>query len=753
MKRKTSSRAAVVLVLFVAACAAAWAWNARRAAADVPDVDWPVSSRPAEAGLDAKISRLDALVGEIEKRGLDASYARSSLAVARDFIAYARDDDANGRPNRAAYVRGYLDGALDSAIAEAQALIDDPSRNRPIPRPPLRDIEIRDGAFFAGDAEVMFGGVGHFGKVRQDIPKFDDYGFNLIQIEIGPNSVVAGPGAADIRTDAITNDIIPTLDNAEKHNIMVNLLLSPHYFPQWAMDAYPELKQCGKGFIQYCVSDPRARAVLRRFLETLIPMVKDKPALQSYTLANEPQFDERGDATIQKFREYLKEKYGDIGHLNRAWRKKYKNFDNVRIDNDSLNLSIGARLDWTTFHNEICTEFFQWMKDTIRAIDPRTPVNIKFMDPMFENDETFWGIDREALEGVTDISGNDSTIRFPGHDGYAMYYQQNAAFFDFLKSVRPDTPVQNSEDHIIADDVAGFYPENYIRAALWSQYIHGMGASTIWVWERSDGPSLGNNILSRPNCAAAAARTTLDVRRLAPWITALANADSPVYIYYSQAARVMQFDFLEKWNPAYEFALYSGWPVKFVTDRMLAAGIDPEKVKTLIVPEYLYTTDALYAKLIDFAQRGGRVVEFGNCFRLDERGKPRGSAEWAEFESVANPQPGQGAVAKLPSFDRISAERDFNMMSDILSLTFGVQNPALLVTDPLGHPVLGVEYRSAVLKGKRIGYVFNALDHPVTVNLTSTADGGWTPAHDLIDGGGVPERLDLAPMQNLLFEF
>lgn len=739
----------------MAACVAVWLFLAKTGYADVPDADWPVSRRPAEADLAAKVEKLSALVVEIEKRGLDAAYARSTLVLAEDFIGYAREDEAGGRPGRAAYVRGYLDEALDAAIGDAQALIADPSRNRPIPRPPLRDIAIRDGAFFAGGVEVMFGGVGHFGKVREDIPKFGDYGFNLIQIEIGPNSVITGPGPDNVRTDAITNDIIKTFDNAEKHNVMINLLLSPHYFPQWALDMYPELKECGVGFIQYCVSDPRARKVLRRFLEVLIPMVKDKPALQSYTLANEPIFDERSAAATSRFRDYLKEKYGSIGNLNRAWHKNFKDFDRIKIDKDVFALGAAARYDWMKFHNELGTDFFRWMKGVIRAMDPRTPVHIKFMDSMFAADEALLGIDREALEQVTDISGNDSTIRYPGFDGYALHYRQNAAFYDFLKSMRPDLPIQNSETHIIADDVTRFYPENYISASLWIQYLHGMGASTIWVWERGDGVSLGNNILSRPNCAAAAARTTLDVRRLAPETTALANAQPPIHIYYSQASRAMQFDFLEKWNPAYELALYQGRPVRMVTDSMVEAGLDPAKVPVLIIPEYIFTTNEIYAKLTDYVRRGGRAVAFGRPFVMNQYDKRRKTDDWnglACGNTGNTAAPGAGCVAPLPTFDRENADRDFRAMHELLYGILSVPQPELLVADAEGRPVLGVEYRSAAYGGGRLAYVFNTLDREITVNL-KTGAGPIAHARDLINGREVAPSIILAPMELAIFKF
>jgi hypothetical protein len=719
----------------------------------IPDADWPVTRHPAEATLKAKTETLASLVKKIESRGLDASYARSALVLARDFVVYANEDEKNGRPGRAAYVRGYLDEALDNAIGEAQALIRNPKLNRPVPRPPLRNIAIRNGAFFAGGTEVMFGGMGHFGKVRADIPKFSDYGFNLIQIEIGPNSVVTGPDYDDIKTDAIKNDIIKNLDYAGQHGVMINLLLSPHYFPDWAMKKYPELKECGRGFIQYCVSDPNARRVLRRFLQTLIPMVKDNPALQSYTLANEPNFYEHGAAGTRGFQIWLQKKYGDISALNRAWHKKYKSFDKIKVNEDLFSLNAPVRYDWATYHDKICTEFFFWMKSVIRTMDKKTPVHIKFMDDMFASEETLWGIDREALEKFTEISGNDSTTRYPGEIGFAMNDRQNGAFYDFMKSVQPRKPIQNSETHIIADDVSRFYPENYIKAAMWLQYLRGMAASTMWVWERSDDPSLGNNILSRPNCVAATARATLDVRRLAPYVTAIANSiqDSPVSIYYSQTTRILQHDFLEKWEVAYDLARYTGYPVHFVTDSALAAGLDPRRVRMLIVPEYIFTTDELYVMINDFIKRGGHVAAIGNCFKMNERERARSTIEWEKLFCDSK-QPKKNCVAILPAAAKTTPEENLALLLRAAYKDIGTPQPELQVTDTVGKPVFGVEFRSAKYKGKNVAYIFNSLDHAVTVRL-GAKNRKWHETKDLISSRPIARKLVLDPMDIVLFTF
>jgi hypothetical protein len=276
----------------------------------------------------------------------------------------------------------------------------------------------------------------------------------------------------------------------------------------------------------------------------------------------------------------------------------------------------------------------------------------------------------------------------------------------------------------------------------------------MWVWERSDGTSLGNNILSRPNCAAAAARVTLDARRLAPEITAVANSiqGSPVSIYYSNTSRILQLDFLEKWDSAYDIARYTGYPVHFVTDSALSAGLDPKRVRVLIVPEYIYTTDELYGKIIDFVRRGGRVAAMGRCFIMNEKDRTRNTAGWEKLACGAKSNPAGNCVRLLPASAKTTPQQNFALLHRIIYKDIKIPRPELEITDTGGKPVPGVEYRSAEYGGKHAAYIFNSLDRPVTLRL-SAGNRKWRDTKDLIEGRPVTQKLNLEPMDIVLFTF
>ena len=132
---------------------------------------------------------------------------------------------------------------------------------------------------------VFFNGYGPFSQVIADMEKWPDYGTNIIQIEVGPRAILP----AEDRTDSDpVRALLHTLDRAQRSGVAVCLLISPHYFPDWALAKWPHLHKRREGFLQYCLHAPEGHDVLRRFIAALIPTIKDHPALHSICLSNEP---------------------------------------------------------------------------------------------------------------------------------------------------------------------------------------------------------------------------------------------------------------------------------------------------------------------------------------------------------------------------------------------------------------------------------------------------------------------------------
>ena len=176
---------------------------------------------------------------------------------------------------------------------------------------------------------------------------------NLIQsAEFGPSGVLTSEN--EVSYDPI-NTLVHTLDIAATNNVRVDFLLSPHLVPGWLAQKYPRLGT--GGFVGFPVDLPKGKFVMEKYLRTLIPMIKDKPALNSICLANEPVFAYTPGAANTKpmWTEYLMERYGDIKNLNATCGSSYTNFDAVPMDG----------YDWCMFNRQRFAAWHGWMAGVI----------------------------------------------------------------------------------------------------------------------------------------------------------------------------------------------------------------------------------------------------------------------------------------------------------------------------------------------------------------------------------------------------
>mgnify|MGYP002682149283 CR=1 FL=1 len=240
---------------------------------------------------------------------------------------------------------------------------------------------IQAGAFWQDDRPVYFTGVGHFGQVRKDIPILNDYGLNIIQIEMGPQNGLPAPDRVDV--DAIRANVVHCLDLAAAHNVAVNLLISPHYFPQWAKDADPAHSQCGEGFLKFCIEAPNTRPVMATWLDALMPLIAGHPALHSICLSNEPQY--RGKCAYERalFQAWLKEKWQTIERANEVYGTQFRGFEEVDLPADA-SCGYGLFFDGCRFNQERFLAFHEMLRDRIHRYDPDLPVHAKVMSHAFE---------------------------------------------------------------------------------------------------------------------------------------------------------------------------------------------------------------------------------------------------------------------------------------------------------------------------------------------------------------------------------
>lgn len=686
--------------------------------------------------LQESVARRDALaerITQLETKGLGA-YARVTSTILDNFIPWVEADIRNDRADRA------WDAACLLADMTARA---GQSAEFPVPRYQTGPLAI-DGPSTIGSRRfpdgrveqgpVFLTGYGHFAQVRRDIEKFPGYGCNFFQIEFGPRDVLPDENSY---SDRAIDSFREVCDRAAKADVAVNLLLSPHYFPNWALAKWPDLKDCKGGFMQYCVHDPRARNVLEKSLRYAIPRIKDLPALHSVCLSNEPIcVDLRGCAvTAKAWPAWLQTRHGDIATLNRRWRTEYQSFADIPIPAPEFTAT-PMSVDFVRYNQETFAEFHAWMAGIIHEMAPGLPVHAKIMMSAHfgRSLHGMWSVSPELFADLSQYNGNDCCNWFHRTGDWSTGWASMEGGYDFQRSMA-DLPVFNSENHMIIDGDQGVIPPEHLYTELWQGAIHGQSSTTYWVWERTNSftDSLTGSILHRPDGIEAFGRCNLDLNRLAPEVVSI-QCMPPVLGVLWSASSIVQGDQhqLAMWR-AYEGAAFQGVQLGFLTERRLEAYAKGEtkrpldSLQVLLVPQVTHLSDAARAGLAKLAQTI-RVVVLGDAPACDEYGNP-----------VADAAIPRATVLPLPD----TAEELCQTLAQRLP-AWGVQ-PLVAATDDRGQVPFGVEIRAATHDGHRLAAVCNLLREPRIVTL-------GTPSTDLISGRNLPPQFTVEPLKPMLLQ-
>lgn len=703
--------------------------------------------------LNAKLDAYNAKIAAID--GLPSpSKLRLAAILAKRFIGYISSDIADKKLNRAWFTLDKVDAMLTDAAREADAII---AKVRPMP-PPVPQyvtspISIDKSSFIATVKQpdgslkqqpVLFTGYGHFNQVRDDLEIFSDYGVNVIQIEHGPSGTLVAEDKVDMTA---LNGLMKVCERAEKSNVAICLLLSPHYFPSWAMKKYPELSKCTGGFFGYCVHAPEARAVIEKYLRIVIPMIKDRKAIHSVCLSNEPLSLDGEHCPILKTQwpAWLKAKYHDIATLNSTLKTEYKDIAEIAVPATIYDAKDATPLiyDFIRFNQETFAGFHKWMADIIHEMAPNLPVHSKIMmGPFFHyNAAGLWSIDPQMFSELSDINGND---HYCGPSSSPLWYSEWPNFLmglDFQRSMK-DVPVFDTETHLIQDrNFNDIWPQHTYMAHIQAA-VHGQGGSTMWVWERTNNPmsDFAGSVLHRPRHALAVSEAAMDLMRLSPEVTALQQRKPQVALVYSPASVLFGKNHSRAMSQIWQCLEFLDQPSAFLTERTLErianGGNLPEQlsdVKLVILPN-VSNLPELALKGVEKLRRDGiNLIWVGGLPSADEHCRPLSVSITTDIVTPPLPE-------------------DNQQRFDFIQKTLATQKLAspVLALDNDGKPAFGVQVRSVEQNGQTIVNLCNQTRRPVIVNLTK--NGELVSSTDLLSLTEQPAIMVLPPVHPFILK-
>ena len=228
---------------------------------------------------------------------------------------------------------------------------------------------------------------------ERDLANIRESGFNTIRAWLVWNAIEKAEGEIDYEY------INSFLECAKRNDLSVGLLFHMHACPAWAVQKYSKYFYVNEdnlpfepavrpntpsgGWPGLCYDHPEVRQMEYRFISGVIAETKKHDCVSFYEPMNEPHqwvdFQKKPsgifcycDASVARFQEWLREKYGDIQTLNHAWGHFYGSFDEVRPPRWTT--SYADYTDFRLFNMENVTREIAYRTDIIKSLDTKPVV-------------------------------------------------------------------------------------------------------------------------------------------------------------------------------------------------------------------------------------------------------------------------------------------------------------------------------------------------------------------------------------------
>ncbi|XHR29809.1 MAG: beta-galactosidase [Chthoniobacteraceae bacterium] len=558
-----------------------------------------------------------------------------------------------------------------------------------------------DGMFWskpsaAEKVPVILGGYGFFNQINKDLDFLAATHTTLVQQEFGPREMSETGILSQTARSAPR-----LLQRLTERGMFADILLAPHYFPDWALKKYPELQVNAKGFINYNIDHPVAKTVVKDWIGAFVPLIGQAPGLNSLCLSNEPGYNQTGrdPDSLPKWAFYLQSVHGSIKTLNSRYGTHYADFAEVPVPAITFPQNSAqwpAYYDWVCFNQRNFAAWHRWMYDLVKAGSPEIPVHVKLVPDLMDTrpqaqrthgGRLYCGVDPEQIAEFTDLAGCDSWSFVSQNGPFSHTWVRTQLWYDLLNSFH-QRPVIDSELHLIVDRYpAEPIPPEHIYNVLWQGALHHRSAYAIWLWNEPSSNSAKGSIYMRPADVYAAGKAALDLNRLAPEIRTLNHLAPDVALVYSMTSLFWESRYPETVKNLYTALTISGYKVTFISDRQLATGQLPG-ASVLFLPALTHATDGAAEGIAKLTRQGFKVVPIGE----DNLG----------FNEYHQPRSGLA----LPPSIAIKGDLKADMQTVGVTLKGATKNaPALMDVDS-GDRTRGVDYRVAALsKGTLVSLV------------------------------------------------
>ncbi|MGC9522302.1 MAG: beta-galactosidase [Anaerolineae bacterium] len=477
---------------------------------------------------------------------------------------------------------------------------------------------------------------------EDDIKRMADSGLNTLQLWVVWAWVEAKPG--EFRFD----DYDRLVALANKHDLEVVLSTIAAIQPYWIHRVVPgsrmvdnfghEVVSSNRGECHYgltpggCIDHPGVWERMRQFLAATAEHYYRAPNLFGWDAWNELRWNVQADGlvcycdyTLNRFRAWLDAKYGGLDGLNRAWRRRYSSWDDVRPGK----MPSRPYTEMMAFEDFISWRAVQHAYDryeVLKTIDPQHPVTVHGAQPTVLHGS-------DAYPNATALHrGNDwyfadrvdgvGTSSFPKWGGLEMDRAEFINRIDFVASARQGKRIWLSElqggRSNIGFDVAQSVDAASQQSWVWTGLSAGADAILFWCWrdEVFGRESTGFGLAGADGLAEerlAAMRKTGEILQAhddlltgyepAPADVGIFFSPQSYYLYWAQDATARRG--LTGIQGYAQAMVRRNIPYRIIEEAHLD---ELQGLKLLILPRTVVMDAPVAEALTDFVRRGGTLV-------------------------------------------------------------------------------------------------------------------------------------------------
>ncbi len=412
-------------------------------------------------------------------------------------------------------------------------------------------------------------------EMKRDMENLKKHGFNLVKLQ--EHWQIDEP--ADGKFDFSRYEEL--IAHAAKLDLGVYLGLTCEQAPNWLWQKHPGCRMVGRNGLPIahqaqttlpsdgkpgpCYDHPGAMEDMKRFIRQLVKTLGRHENVVVWNTWQEIGYWSEGlvgqhvcycENTLKHFREWLKQKHGDLDALNRAWNTRYADWAQVLTDRGNMKYPVAAEIEWRYFMDNVqIGRILRERAAVIREADAmRRPIFAHKGGPIIGSGQDWtyarcqdflgsscypaWGCGNPWDDGHQRPFPREHALRTEAWDGVALRY-------DYIRSANPaGSPVWAAEVQG-GPASTGFHkgrvpsPDDMRR---WMLTLAGSGVSAISFWvtraEIMAAETNGFSLLDSTGDTTArfeeAARVGRALNRHADLFGRRSNPQSPVAIFISE---------------------------------------------------------------------------------------------------------------------------------------------------------------------------------------------------------------------------